>query len=157
MHRLLEWGPQGEAEGPSAQRRWTPAQLQAAAREFALDATSVAEAHDMAKRIRFGEAAWAWDASILSWQGNEVPINWRGQTLRLDRLVQRADDGSWWVLDYKSAPQPEKQSALRQQLLQYQQAVQQAYPDNTVQAAFLTSQGQIRPLQSDERYPEEST
>ena len=156
MHRLLEWGPQGEAEGPSAQRRWTPAQLHAATREFALDAMSVAEAHDMAQRIRFGEAAWAWDASILSWQGNEVPITWRGQTLRLDRLVQRADDGSWWVLDYKSAPQPEKQSALRQQLQQYQQAVQQAYPDSTVQAVFLTSQGQIRPLQSDERYPEES-
>ena len=152
MHRLLEWAPLGGQAGDMP-CSWNPAQLQSVGREFALDDAAVAEAHAMAQRIRSGEAAWAWDASVLSWQGNEVPISWRGQSLRLDRLVQRADDGCWWVLDYKTAAQPERQGALRKQLQQYRQAVQQAYPQQTVQAAFLTSQGQVWRLPDDASPP----
>ena len=85
-----------------------------------------------------------------------MPISWRGKSLRLDRLVQRADDRSWWVLDYKSAAEPERQPELRLQLLCYRLAVQQAYPEQVVHAAFLTSQGQLWRLPDDEPNPEDA-
>lgn len=68
----------------------------------------------------------------------------QGELLRLDRLVQRKDTdnaGHWWVLDYKSAQTPQNQPALVLQLRSYQAAVQAIYPNDVVQAAFLTAQG----------------
>jgi ATP-dependent helicase/nuclease subunit A len=45
------------------------------------------------------------------------------------------------VLDYKSSAAPLKQPALVEQLRRYQKAVQSAYPDEVVHAAFLTARG----------------
>jgi ATP-dependent helicase/nuclease subunit A len=132
MHRLLEWG-----------ERSAPA-VRAAAQEFGLDAEQGAQAAAMAEAILHGEGAWAWDPQMLSWAGNEVTLVYCGQTLRLDRLVQRRDPGHaghWWVLDYKSSAAPLQQPALVAQLRQYQKAVQSAYPADVVHAAFLTARG----------------
>ena len=70
-----------------------------------------------------------------------------GTTVRLDRLVRRADTGEWWVLDYKSAAQPQRQQALRAQLHTYRQAVQALEPGSVVRAAFLTGQGELEELE----------
>jgi hypothetical protein len=67
--------------------------------------------------------------------------------LRMDRLVlRRGSDGTlgqWWVLDYKSTGQPHLQPLLRDQLLGYRAAVEQAHPGHRVRAAFLTALGTL--------------
>ncbi|MBA3059754.1 MAG: UvrD-helicase domain-containing protein [Gammaproteobacteria bacterium] len=134
MHRLLEWGEASKAN------------VAACAREFALTPEQGAQAAAMAARILQGEGAWAWDNSVLAWQGNEVELLYRGQCLRLDRLVQRAEPqhaGHWWVLDYKSAPAPQEQPALLAQLHHYRAAVQAIHPDAVVKAAFLSAHGAL--------------
>ena len=143
MHRLLEWGDCAT----SAAR--------AAAQEFGLDAEQGAQAAAMAEAILHGEGAWAWDPQILSWAGNEVTLVYCGQTLRLDRLVQRRDpghEGQWWVLDYKSSAAPLQQPALVAQLRQYQKAVQSAYPSDLVHAAFLTARGAMVVLEKQHEF-----
>jgi len=135
MHRLLEWG------GPSSDEH-----VGAVAREFRLNPAQALEASALAQRIFRGAGAWAWNQEAVAWQGNEVDLVYQGQPLRLDRLVRRKDaghEGQWWVLDYKSAPAPEQQPALRAQLLAYRAAVQLIYPDATVKAAFLTGLGTV--------------
>ena len=137
MHRLLEWGGV------------TAANTAAAAREFALDAGQAEQAAIMAGGILQGEGAWAWDAARLDWQGNEVELMFKGETLRLDRLVQRKDTdnaGHWWVLDYKSHHAPQDQPELVAQLQNYQAAVQAIYPDAVVKAAFLTPLGAVKEI-----------
>ena len=137
MHRLLEFN---DASSPMLQR---------VAREFGLNPGQVAQAQAIAHRIRHGDAAWAWDASVVQWQGNEVELTHRGNTLRLDRLVQRQDaghagkKGEWWVLDYKSAVNPQQQAGLVVKMKTYAAAVQALYPGQTVKAAFLTGDGQV--------------
>ncbi|MDB5744081.1 MAG: helicase/exodeoxyribonuclease subunit [Polaromonas sp.] len=133
MHRLLEWG------GP-----WTPAHVVAVGREFRLSPAQAAKALALAQCIVQGAGAWAWCDDAVAWQANEVDLVYRGQPLRLDRLVQRKDaghEGQWWVLDYKSAPQPELQPALLAQMRTYRAAVQLIYPRSVVKAAFLTGLG----------------
>lgn len=132
MHRLLEWG------GPSS-----PAHVGAVAREFRLNPAQAQDASALAQRILHGEGAWAWSDAV-AWQGNEVDVVYKGQALRMDRLVRRQDagyEGQWWVLDYKTAPAPELQPALIAQMRTYRAAVQLIYPDATVKAAFLTGLG----------------
>ncbi len=134
MHRLLEWGDVSNAN------------VAACAREFALTPAQGAQAAAMAARILQGEGAWAWDNSVLAWQGNEIELLYQGQCLRLDRLVQRVDPqhaGHWWVLDYKSAPAPQEQPALLAQLRDYRAAVQAIYPGAVVKAAFLSAEGAL--------------
>jgi ATP-dependent helicase/nuclease subunit A len=143
MHRVLEW----EDGSITA--------IRAAAQEFGLDAEQGAQAAAMAEAIMHGEGAWAWDPQILSWAGNEVTLVYCGQTLRLDRLVQRRDlghDGHWWVLDYKSSAAPLQQTALVEQLRLYQKAVQSAYPDEVVHAAFLTARGAMVVLEKKDEF-----
>jgi ATP-dependent helicase/nuclease subunit A len=135
MHRLLEWAQPG-APLPAVHVR-------AAAREFALDMGAARTAALMAQRIRAGEGAWAWDAAALDWHGNEVTLVQEGQTLRIDRLVRHRDSAAWWVFDYKSAGRPERDADLIAQLERYRDAVQSAYPGETVRAAFLTGQGEL--------------
>ena len=136
MHRLLEWGlPAAGAVGA--------AQLLSVAREFSLSPAQAEEAAVLAQRIHTGEGAWAWQAEVVDWQGNEVELNHQGQSLRLDRLVRRRDTGAWWVLDYKSAPQPERQPGLLAQMQRYLSAVRSAYPGAPVHAAFLTGDGRV--------------
>ena len=134
MHRLLQWGDASSAN------------TAAVAREFELSAGQGAQAAAMAARILQGDGAWAWDAAVVAWEGDEVELVHQGSNLRLDRLVQRKDDGHhghWWVLDYKSAQAPQNQPGLIEQLRQYQCAVQAVYPDHVVKAAFLTAQGAV--------------
>ena len=134
MHRLLEWQ---DLSDPAALR---------AAREFGLTAEQAAQAHAMASRIRHGDGAWAWDSSVLQWQGDEVELTHQGETFRLDRLVQRQDAGhvgQWWVLDYKSAASPQLQAALVTKMNTYVAALQDVYVGQTVKAAFLTADGKV--------------
>ena len=135
MHRLLEWG------GPSS-----PAHVGAVAREFHLNPAQAAQASALAQCILKGEGAWAWSEAAVAWQGNEIDLVYKGQPLRLDRLVRRKDagfEGQWWVLDYKSAPEPQLQPALISQMRTYRAAVQLIYPRSIVKAAFLTGQGTV--------------
>ncbi|OGB34559.1 MAG: hypothetical protein A3F78_01400 [Burkholderiales bacterium RIFCSPLOWO2_12_FULL_61_40] len=141
MHRLLEWVPP-EAGGARA-ALWSPEQLVTVARDFVLEAEQVHAASQMARAILNGQGAWAWDSQLLGWHGNEVAMAHRGRMLRLDRLVQHRTSQEWWVLDYKSSAQPEQQADLRAQLLAYRSAVAQAYPGQTVRAAFLTALGAL--------------
>ncbi|WP_394788380.1 UvrD-helicase domain-containing protein [Rhodoferax sp.] len=141
MHRLLEWVdpvPSGVHAVP-----WLDAQLARVAADFALDAGQVQTAAAWAQVILGGDAAWVWDAGQLAWFGNEVPLTQRGRSLRIDRLVQHAATGDWWVLDYKSTATPQDQPDLVAQLFSYRTAVAQAYPGHTVRAAFLTAQGAL--------------
>ncbi len=134
MHRLLEWG---DLSTQAASR---------AAREFALTIEQMQDAHTKAQRIRGGAAAWAWDAAAMAWQGNEVELTYLGETFRLDRLVQRKDaghQGHWWVLDYKSAANPERQAGLMSKMQIYKAALRAIYPGEVVKAAFLTSDGAV--------------
>ena len=134
MHRLLEWG------GVTAPR------VRAAQREFRLDLAQGQSAAAAAQRILAGEGAWAWNSSVIAWQGNEVELVYMGQTLRLDRLVQRRDaghEGHWWVLDYKSRGTPQNQPELVVQMLTYRAAVQLIYPGASIKAAFLTAHGKV--------------
>ena len=141
MHRLLEWGAvSGVAAEPNS------VAVQAAAREFALDPVQAAQAVTLAQRIASGAGAWAWHPDVVGWQGDEVDMVYQGRAFRIDRLVQRKDAGHvghWWVLDYKSAPQPQRQPDLVAKIQVYRAAVQQAYPGSVVRAAFLTGQGEV--------------
>ena len=147
MHRLLEWV--APAPPPQSAPAWSDAQCAAVAKLFALDATQLAQAQAGAEGILAGQGAWAWSASELAWHGNEVALQWRGQLLRMDRLVQRQDTREWWVLDYKSTAAPQTQAALCTQLRTYQAAVAWAYPGQAVRAAFLTPQGALIELTSE--------
>jgi len=137
MHRLLEWGARGQP------------QVRAVMREFRLSPAQGQAAADMAQRIQAGEGAWAWDASRIGWQGNEVELFYQGESLRLDRLVQRTDaghEGHWWVLDYKSRAEPQALPALVEKMQIYRAAVQAIQAGQTVKAAFLTPQGAVREI-----------
>jgi ATP-dependent helicase/nuclease subunit A len=133
MHRLLETSQRGTA--------WRPVQLREVERAFALDAAAAQRAAAMAQRILQGEGAWAWDPAHVDWQGSEVELHFAGELLRLDRLVRRRDSGEWWVLDFKSAAQPERQPELLEQMRRYREAVAAAHAGATVRSAFLTAQG----------------
>ena len=138
MHRLLEWSVSPDD--------WPLAHQHAVEREFELTPEQLAQALAMAQRIRGGDGAWAWDASKISWQGNEIELMYAGQTLRMDRLVQRCDGdakGHWWVLDYKSAGEPLLQLAYVSQMQTYRAAVQSIYPGAKVKTAFLTGFGTV--------------
>jgi ATP-dependent helicase/nuclease subunit A len=140
MHRLLEWAPLGAQACPEPQ-------VQRAAREFGLDAAQGKQAAEMAQRILRGEGAWAWDATQIDWQGNEVAITVQGSVRRIDRLVRRSS-GEWWVLDYKSAARPLAQDELVAQLRGYRAAVQKIYAGQVVRAAFLSAQGTLEEIES---------
>ncbi len=133
MHRLLEWAPLDAQD-------WSAEQVQRAASEFGLDAAQARQAAAMVLRILQGQGAWAWRSAEIAWQGNEVPVTVQGSVRRIDRLVRRTD-GSWWVLDYKSAAQPQARDELSGQLRDYRAAVQAACPGESVRAAFLSASG----------------
>lgn len=129
MHRLLERGNVDDR------------QVAAVRREFSLDTEGAERAARMARRILAGPGAWAWDPAQLAWQGSEVELVAAGKVLRLDRLVQRRDNGHWWVLDHKSKLAPQHDAALVAQLTEYRDAVRAADPAQVVHAAFLNGQG----------------
>ena len=134
MHRLLEWGAMSDQH------------VRAITREFRLDVAQAQAVLAGAKAVLAGAGAWAWMPAVVNWQGNEVELAYAGQSLRLDRLVQRKDaghEGHWWVLDYKSNAAPQDLPELRAQMQTYCAAVQAVYPGEVVKAAFLTAQGKL--------------
>jgi ATP-dependent helicase/nuclease subunit A len=134
LHRLLEWG----IDAAPTNRAWHDRLM----REFALDAATCDELLAQALTLRSGAGAWVWDASRISWAGNEVDIAHQGQLLRLDRLVQEAGTGCWWVVDYKSAFTPEHKPELHAQMQSYIAAVQAAWPDApAVRGAWIAGDG----------------
>ncbi len=139
MHRLLERATPADLQ----LRQFSAASQRNVAREFRLTSAQAAQAAHMAGTILQGQAAWAWDSAVIQWAGNEVELAHQGALLRIDRLVQRKDSGQWWVLDYKSAHQPQYNAALREQMQSYVQALQAAQPGAVVLAAFVTSGGEL--------------
>lgn len=139
MHWLLEH----EARVFGAPAGAAPdALLRSVQQRFGLDGAQADRAWSLARAARFGAAQWAWDAAVIDWQANEVPLLWQGQLLRIDRLVRRRD-GAWWVLDFKSAAQPQAQDSLRLQLERYRAAVAAFHPGAEVYAGFVTGAGQF--------------
>ncbi|MDP2018858.1 exodeoxyribonuclease V subunit beta [Hydrogenophaga sp.] len=142
LHRLLQWHPT-----PARGFDWSTVHTQAVAREFALSPVQAAQAQAMARRTVQGEAAWAWDDAVVDSTGNEVELFKGGELLRLDRLVRRTDTGEWWVLDFKSAENPEQQLDLLTKMQRYRQAVQAARPGAVVRLAFINLHGRLIELQ----------
>jgi ATP-dependent helicase/nuclease subunit A len=134
MHRLLELYTPGldlAAITPSVGAQW------------GLDAAQAQQAGAAAQRITQGPAAWVWDAAVVDWQANEVELVHAGDVLRLDRLVKRRSDQTWWVLDYKSSAAPQQQAQLRAQMQRYAVAVGEANSGASVHAAFITGEGAL--------------
>jgi ATP-dependent helicase/nuclease subunit A len=143
MHRLLEWVPLVTGGWAQEGFTWSAEAVLAVARDFGLLAEQAQTAADQAQAILRGEGHWVWDADVLDWHANEAPLLVGGRTLRLDRLVRQRESGQWWVLDYKSSAQPERQPALCAQLQAYQAAVARTQPTARVRAAFLTPLGAL--------------
>lgn len=151
MHQLLEQaGVAGMTLADLRHHGWSPARLARLALDHEISAAAAARAAQLAQRILAGEGAWAWDPAEMDSAMNEAPLNHRGQSLRLDRLVHRpgAAGGAgpapgWWVLDYKSASRPERQPGLMAQLQRYREAVRALMPGEPVHAAFLTGDGRM--------------
>lgn len=143
MHWLLE-------HAGDTPHGWRPERVTQAVRRFGVTAAQVARAEQLARAIHGGEAAWAWRADEVIEAFDEVELTHQGQRLRIDRLVRRRagahGDEAWWVLDYKSASQPEQDPLLRAQLARYREAVALIHPDARVQAAFLSAGGRITPV-----------
>jgi len=147
MHQLLEQA--GVAGAPLAGLRtqgWPAARVARLAQDFDIAVGAARTAAQTAQRILAGEGAWAWDATVVDTAINEAPLRYQGQSLRIDRLVhchQPPERAGWWVLDYKSAAEPERQPALMAQLQRYRAAVQAQAPGERVWAAFLTGDGRM--------------
>ncbi|MFN9476074.1 UvrD-helicase domain-containing protein [Acidovorax sp.] len=145
MHQLLEQaGVAGMALAQLRHQGWPPARLARLAQDHEITPAAAARAAQLAQRILAGEGAWAWDPAEVDSAMNEAPLNHQGQSLRLDRLVHRRGPvGGWWVLDYKSAAQPERQPGLVAQLQRYREAARALMPGEPVHAAFLTGDGRM--------------
>lgn len=147
MHELLEQ-TLPVAGGP-ASAQWPAARLQRLARDHRLSLAESRAASSLAAAVLNGEGAWAWDEAQIAQAFNEVPLRYQGQSLRIDRLVQRTHPAAlagWWVLDYKSAAEPMRQPELVAQLERYRSAVQALMPSAAVHAAFLTGDGRLQTL-----------
>ena len=145
VHRVLEW-----AAGPLATR--TRADLAAAARAAAsqqgLPALAAPRVARLAAAVLDSPGCGRFfDAAALRWAGNEVPLAWQGQSLRIDRLVALQDGAgaqlTWWVLDYKLQSDPASVLAYRDQMARYVAAVAALQPADAVRGAFITGQGEL--------------
>lgn len=131
LHRLLQWQ---STDGAS---------VAAVAREFDLSGSQALAVQAQAVVMLGGEAAWIWDESVIDWQANEYELVHEGRVLRIDRLIKHRETQGWWVIDFKSALNPEQFAVLREQLAQYREAVAQHKQVmlNQVHTAFVTSDG----------------
>ena len=151
MHELLEQvGAAGVPLRQAREQGWSAERIARLARGHDLPLAAAQAAAAMARRILAGEGAWAWDDAAVELALNEAPLQHQGQSLRLDRLVRLRGEGRqgarWWVLDYKSAAEPERQPQLMAQLRRYREAVQAQVPGERVAAAFLSGDGRLVPL-----------
>ena len=142
LHRVLEWH-----SGPRGRDHTLDRLMAAAAQMYGLDARRDERLQRSVKAI-LGSADCAafFDAGALAWHGNEVPLSWNGHDMRLDRLVCRQDAAgarTWWVLDYKLNPAPQRNPDYLQQLWRYREAVMALQPGEPVRCAFITGQGRL--------------
>ena len=144
VHRVLEWAA-GASRGsavPVDLVAWSVA----AAAAVGLAPEQAAAVHHMASTV-LGSAACArfFRGDALRWAGNEVPVSWQGQALRIDRLVLVSEDTgpTWWVLDYKLQADPSAVTAYREQMAAYVLAVQALQPGDRVRGVFITGQGAV--------------
>src|SRR5262249_2168393 len=122
MHRVLEWSSQPGQRLPRAEL------VAACAQMYGLDKAAHARlVRGVQAILSSPDCAPFFDAARLAWAGNEVPISFEGQDLRLDRLVQ-LDDGCWWVLDYKLGAEPEARPEYIEQMRRYVAAVRLLQP-----------------------------
>ena len=138
VHRTLEWAS-GAAVVTALDVLST-----AAAREFGTDAGEVRR--HAAAILSHADTARFFRGPQIRWSGNEVPVSESGDALRIDRLVQLAEEGIgpvWWVLDYKLRHAPEALEPYRQQLLRYRDAVRAAQPGQAVRCAFIAGDGRV--------------
>lgn len=150
MHWLLERVALGDDIGAAehdSEHDWPAPDCAAAARRFLLDEAQLAQACASARRILAGAGGWAWRRGEVLQAFNEVALVHAGEPLRIDRLVLRRGGGAapdaWWVLDYKSALQPERDPVLVAQLARYREAVALIHPGAVVKAAFLSADGRV--------------
>ena len=138
----------GCSNGRSPARRCRSAHVRAAAREFALDPQAARAAPPRWRSASApGEGAWAWDAAALDWHGNEVTLIHEGRRCASIAwcAIARAAPGGCSTTNPR--PAPSATPALIAQLQRYRDAVQDAYPGETVRAAFLTGQGELVTLE----------
>jgi ATP-dependent helicase/nuclease subunit A len=147
MHQLLEQaGVAGAALADLRTAGWPAVRVARLAQDFDITPGAAQQAAHTAQRILAGEGAWAWAPAAVDTAINEAPLRHQGQSLRLDRLVhchQPPERAGWWVLDYKSAAEPERQAVLLAQLQRYRDAVQLQVPGEPVHAALLTGDGRL--------------
>ena len=145
MHRTLEWLTADDVPVAGVE-----AALAASAAAHALDAAACALAGKTVRAILESPGFKPFlPGPAVHWASNEVALAWRGQVLRIDRLVQRqgASGPEWWVLDYKIGHAPQAMAAYREQLQRYREAVQAGEPDARVRAAFVTGLGDVIELE----------
>jgi len=144
LHRVLEWV--GHSARPLPPAQW-PAACQAALAEFALPAAHAAALQCWVEAVVGGpDTARFFTGPELRWAGSEVTLAHDGRLLRLDRLVELADDDGgtvWWVLDFKLERAPHDVPAYREQMARYRAALVAAKPAARVRAAFITAEGAL--------------
>lgn len=143
VHRVLEWAAQA-SEVPAGDG--LSALAAAAAAAFQLSERDLAAVNQIASAVlQSPQCQPFFERTQLQWAGNEVPVAWQGQILRLDRLVLKHQEGQpvWWVLDYKLQARPDAVGAYREQLATYVAAVKVLQPDDEVRGAFITGQGRL--------------
>ena len=135
VHRVLEWHG-GTGGGPGALAAAGAGQVRPPAHEVARVAGRILASPDCARFF---------DAAVLRWAGNEVPVSLDGTVLRIDRLVRLDEQGAdtWWVLDYKLQHRPEELAAYQEQLAAYRAAVERAQPGARVRSAFIAGDGRL--------------
>ncbi|MEN9586929.1 MAG: hypothetical protein RIT15_504 [Pseudomonadota bacterium] len=133
LHRLLQWQSADAAA------------LAAISSEFALTKEQVQAVSVMAKAMLSGEAAWIWDERHIDWQANEYELFYEKEIFRIDRLVKRRDTQQWWLIDFKSALNPEKSANLLEQLEKYRQALYDVFAinENLLHVTFVTGDGRL--------------
>jgi len=139
IHRVLEWASQ-----PLKQRAVLASLTDAAAQMYGLDQKARERlVRATAAILESPQCAAFFDAERLSWAGNEVPLIFEGNDLRLDRLVCLRETGEWWVLDYKLARAPERRPEYLEQMRRYVAAVRTLQPGESVRAALISAQGRL--------------
>jgi ATP-dependent helicase/nuclease subunit A len=140
VHRALEWlGQPGrmfadDAIGPA---------VRAAAAAFGADPEAVDR--PVRRVLASPSCRPFFDAGVLRWAGNEVPLADAEGVMRLDRLVLLAGDPAptWWVLDYKLTADPGALEPYRAQMARYVGAVRAAQAGEPVRGGFITGRGEF--------------
>ncbi|HEY1394428.1 MAG TPA: PD-(D/E)XK nuclease family protein, partial [Methylibium sp.] len=143
VHRVLEWAVR---RPPGRRAAELDACVAAVGAEFRLQAAQKGSVRALSEAVLAGaEVRRFLDPRQSAWSGNEVPLSWRGEQIRLDRLVafDTETGREWWVLDYKLQHAPEQLAGYRAQLENYRRAVQAAQPGERVRAAFITGAGRL--------------